>query len=108
MLIASRLLALAVGLFMFYFLLGGLLAYPEFMVPDLILATLLTLAALTPARAAPVVLLGANMFALGVYSVAVANQLELGVAINPPLIAVIAAVCASVVLATVSARKKPL
>jgi hypothetical protein len=83
MLLTARILSGAVGVFMLYFVLGGLLPYPEFVVPDLLLGGLLSLSAIAPNRVAPLAIAGGCLFALGVYSVAVANQVELGVAINP-------------------------
>ncbi len=74
----------------------GLMTQPEFIVADYLLAAFLILAALIPPpRAAQIALIGANAYALGVFTVAMAQRMELDGTLTPGLAAaaVLSAAC---------------
>lgn len=105
MLLAARLVAALLGIGMLVFVLGGFLAYPQFTVPDAAIGGLMLVAAILPSRLAPLAIMLAAAFACGVFSVAVFNQLHLGVPVNPPLIGTVAATLAALGLAAGTHRR---
>lgn len=98
MLIALRMANGLVGVLLILAVLTSIMDIALFVVPDLILATLLIVAALSPRGFAARALLAACGFASGVFTVATARYLADGEAVNPPLIAMLAVVTVSAVV----------
>lgn len=86
MLLVLRLLALAVGVGTAFFVLNGRMSNPLFQVADLVVGALLATAALAPLRIASGALMLAASYALGVFTVALADYVVPGRPINPLLI----------------------
>lgn len=87
LLIMLRLLSLVVGAATAWRVLDGTMTSALFRVPDLAVGAVLVLAALLPRGAAVPALIGANGYALGVFSVALADYLVPGRPVQPLLIA---------------------
>ncbi|MAW80062.1 MAG: hypothetical protein CMI63_07470 [Parvularcula sp.] len=87
--------------------LAGLMEVPEFVVPDLLIGAFLVSAAFLPSPVrARLSLISANAFALGVFSVALAQQTAPGETPNPGLVIVMIVAAASMVLLAVSPQSK--
>ncbi len=98
LLLVLRLLSLVVGGVTAWRVLDGTMTSALFKVPDLAVGAVLVLAALLPRPAAGPALIGANAYALGVFSIALAEYLVPGRPVQPLLIAGMAANLVAVVL----------
>ena len=85
-----RLLSILVGGATAWRVLDGTMTAPLFKVPDLVVGAALVIAALLPRAIAPVALVAASAYALGVFSIALANYLVPGRPVEPLLIAAMA------------------
>jgi hypothetical protein len=98
MLLVLRILALIVGIATAWRVLDGSMTNDLFKVPDLALGAALVIAALLPKAAAAPALIGASGYALGVFSIALADYLVPGRPVNPVLIAGMAVNLATILL----------
>lgn len=98
MFLVLRLLALLVGTATAYRVLDGTMANKLFQVPDLAVGAALVIAALLPRPAAVPALIAASAYALGVFSVALADYLVPGRPVSPLLIAGMAVNFATILL----------
>jgi len=90
MLILLRLLSILVGAGTAWRVLEGVMTAPLFKTADLVVGGVLIVAALMPRPIAPVAMIAANAYALGVFSVALASYLVPGRPVDPLLIAALA------------------
>ena len=90
MLILLRILAFTVGAATAWRVLDGQMTSPLFKVADLAVGAALVIAALMPKAIAPTALIGASAYALGVFSIALANYLVPGRPVDPLLMAAMA------------------
>ena len=90
MLLILRILSFTVGAATAWRVLDGQMTAPLFKVAELALGAALVIAALMPKGVAPTALIAASAYALGVFSVSLANHLVPGHAVEPLLLAAMA------------------
>ncbi|MEZ0243242.1 MAG: hypothetical protein ACAH11_07695 [Sphingomonas sp.] len=90
MLIILRILTFTVGAATAWRVLDGQMTAPLFKVAELALGAALVIAALMPKGVAPTALVTASAYALGVFSIALANYLVPGRPVDPLLMAAMA------------------
>lgn len=99
MFLALRIIGAAVGVITAGNVAIGLMTDPVFVVPDYLIGAFLIVAALIPQRPlARGALIAGNAFALGVFSVALANRMQPGGVFNPALVILMAVIAASIVI----------
>lgn len=98
MLWVLRLLALAVGAFTAYRVLGGQVAASVFKVPELAAGAALIISALLPRHTAPGAMTAASAYSLGVFSIVLSSYLTPGRPVDPLLIAMMAVNLTTVLL----------
>lgn len=85
----------------------GAMSDPAFVVPDILLALPLVVGALLPDKGARILLTGANAYALGIFSVAIATRLAtVGAPSAMLVLAVIAAALNMVLIALIARARK--
>ena len=90
MLILLRILSFTVGAATAWRVLDGTMTAPLFKVADLVVGAALVIAALMPKAVAPIALVTASAYALGVFSIALAGYLVPGRPVEPLLMAAMA------------------
>lgn len=98
MLLLLRILSLVVGAATAWRVLDGTMTAPLFKAADLAVGAALVIAALMPRAVAPMALVTANAYALGVFSVALAGYLVPGRPVDPLLMAAMAVNLTTVLL----------
>lgn len=98
MLILIRILSVLVGAGTAWRVYEGTLAQPLFKIAYIVVAAVLVIAALLPRTSAASVMLAANAYALGVFSIGLASYLVPGRPVDPLLIAAMAVNLAAILL----------
>jgi hypothetical protein len=98
MLLALRILSIAVGAGTAWRVIDGTMTAPLFKIAELFLGAVLVIAALLPRPVAPTAMIAAHAYALGVFSIALAGYLVPGRPVDPLLMAAMAVNLSAVLL----------
>lgn len=108
MLLLLRILSIAAGTGTLLNVLGGRMTNPLFIVADLVAGAALVIAALLPRPSVAPALVAAHGYALGVFSVALADYIVPGRPVNPLLVLVMAVNLGTIVALLPGLLRRPM